>query len=794
MVTATETVNLKKETFKERFARADKLTTGFVVFSYAFFGIFLILPVILILYVSLSVSIESDSILGTIARTDILNLILSTFMILYIAIPSILYRMFVQRYKNERLKIISSGKTEEGLSSLYRFITERKYKWTLFSLWIFGLLILFLIFFGDAYLTVFTREELWGGRAFGTANVGFGEAIFAEPLSELNPNFPGVIGTKWVIQGPDFGAIGNSLFVATGTTIISLLIGAGLALVMARYKFYGKTFLRSIMLLPLIIPPFVGTIGFDKFLGINGIINSNFLFPLFNMKMVFGGNIGIMIVQSLHFYTLVYLNSYSSLVNIDPSLEEQAENMGANNRTLLYKITLPLAIPGIAAGAILTFILSLEDLGTPLIFRGLQQSFDFEYMTTYVLANLQIPSMQGYFIINPIAAALAAIMVVIAMIGFLIIRQFVSLRRYAMISKGRVGEPRAEEISILRRIVIYVFFLIFMPIALIPHVGTLLFAITKPGTGEFTLDPFLAILGIGGEIGESLRQTIITSIINMFWYSVVATLLIIIIATMIAYILARKEFPGKNLLDTIVTLPLAIPGIVIGFGYLYIFYTETLPFPLNLMEPTTFDAFFEYLGSVLANPAILFGGTIPILDAVLNLLQIFAFPMWLLNLIFSSITGIELSMNPAYSPVLLLILSYTVRKFPFTVRAAYAGMSQTDIALEEAAFNLGASRIKTITKITLPIVALSLFAGSLISLVYCMSEVSTTILLVDFVPDPGRFATSTWTIYDIYNSGLIGLGAPLAAVLGLILMTIQSISILITSVGLKIQSEALTGI
>ncbi|NHJ02721.1 MAG: iron ABC transporter permease [Candidatus Heimdallarchaeota archaeon] len=794
MVTATETVSVKKETFKERFARADKLTAGFVVFSYLFFGIFLILPVVLILYASLANSIESDTVLGTIIRTDVLNLVLSLITILYIIIPTVFYRIIVQRYKTEQLELLGTGRTQETISPIYKIVTEKKIKWLIGTLWIFGFIIMFLAFFGEAYLTIFQREELWGGRAFGTSNVGFSEAFLAEPLSEQNPNFPGIIGTKWIIQGPDFGAIGNSLFVATGTTILSLLIGAGLALVMARYKFAGKTFLRSIMLLPLIIPPFVGTIGFDKFLGINGIINDNFLFPMFNIKMVFGGNIGIMIVQTLHFYTLVYLNSYSSLVNIDPSLEEQAENMGANNFTLLRKITMPLAIPGIAAGAILTFILSLEDLGTPLIFRGLQQALDFEYMTTYVLNNLQIPSLQGYFIINPIAAALAAIMVIIAMIGFLIIRQFVSLRRYAMISKGRVGEPRAQDASLVKRVIIYIFFIIFMPIALIPHVGTFLFAVTKPGTGEFTLDPFLSILGISGDLGEAIREKIITSIINMFWYSVVATFLIIIIATIIAYILARKDFPGKGLLDTIVTLPLAIPGIVIGFGYLYIFYTETLPFPLNLMEPTTFNAFQDYLGSVIANPAILLGGTIPILDAILNLLQILAFPMWLLNLIFYSFTKIELSMNPAISPVLLLILAYTVRKFPFTVRAAYAGMSQTDIALEEAALNLGASRIKTITKITLPIVALSLFAGSLISLVYCMSEVSTTILLVDFVPDPGRFATSTWTIYDIYNSGLIGQGAPLAAVLGLILMTVQSISILITSVGLKSQSEALTGI
>jgi len=786
MATIDVVDEIHKESIRERFNRMDKLTTGFVIFSYVFFGLFLIIPVVLILFASLQGSLEG--------RTDISNLGLFVATSAYIIIPYIIYHVILQKYRKARIEFIDTKDKSLLESPFYLIVSDKTLKLILISIWVIGFILLFFAFFGEDYFTVFSQADLWGGRTL-NSDAGLKEMIMAEPLNEANPNFPGIIGTKWIFQGPDLGAIGNSLFVATSTTILSLIIGAGLGLVMARWKFPAKTFLRSIMLLPLIIPPFVGTIGFDKFLGINGIINEVFFFPFFNIKMVFGGNIGIILVQTLHFYTLVYLNSYSSLVNIDPSLEEQAENMGANNFTILRKITLPLATPGIAAGAILTFILSLEDLGTPLIFEGLSQALDFQYMTTYVLKNLQIQSLSGFFVINPIAAALASIMVVVAMIGFLVIRKFVSLKRYAMISKGRVGEPRTQDAGLIKRFFIYLFFIVFMPIALIPHIGTFLYAVTEPGTNKLTFDPFLSLLGLGsGEISGGLYQQIIASIVNMFWYSVVATFLIIIIATLIAYILARKEFPGKGILDTIVTLPLAIPGIVIGFGYLYIFYQESIPFPVNLLEPTTFDVFLNYIGSVVANPTVLLGGTIPILDAVINLLQVFAFPMWILAIIFKTFFGIKLSMNPAVSPVLLLIIAYTVRKFPFTVRSAFAGMSQTDIQLEEAALNLGASRIKTIVKITLPIVAISLFAGSLISLVYCMSEVSTTILLVNFVPDPGQYATSTWTIYDIYNSGLIGLGAPLAAVLGLILMAIQSISILFTSVILKSRSEALTGI
>ena len=91
-------------------------------------------------------------------------------------------------------------------------------------------------------------------------------------------------------------------------------------------------------------------------------------------------------------------------------------------------------------------------------------------------------------------------------------------------------------------------------------------------------------------------------------------------------------------------------------------------------------------------------------------------------------------------------------------------------------------------------IAISIFAGGLISLVYCMSEVSTTIILLDYTFDKAKFGTATWKIWDIYGDPLPQFGYPMAAVLGIILMFIQAISIFVTNVILKSRSEALTGI
>ncbi|MHA2253535.1 MAG: ABC transporter permease, partial [Candidatus Kariarchaeaceae archaeon] len=166
-------------------------------------------------------------------------------------------------------------------------------------------------------------------------------------------------GTKWIIQGPDLGGLPNSVLVAISTTFLSAIFGIFFAFVMARYTFVSKDIFRPLLLLPLIIPPFVSIIGFQSILGEPGALNQ-LLYDLFNIKIVMGGSVGIVFVQFLHFYTLIYLNVYSSLVNIDPSLEECAENLGAKGFKLTRSITIPLAMPGLAAGSVLCFILAIE--------------------------------------------------------------------------------------------------------------------------------------------------------------------------------------------------------------------------------------------------------------------------------------------------------------------------------------------------------------------------------------------------------------------------------------------------
>ncbi|MHA1200777.1 MAG: ABC transporter permease [Candidatus Heimdallarchaeaceae archaeon] len=215
-------------------------------------------------------------------------------------------------------------------------------------------------------------------------------------------------------------------------------------------------------------------------------------------------------------------------------------------------------------------------------------------------------------------------------------------------------------------------------------------------------------------------------------------MLIIVIGTLAAYVVSRKNFKGKNLIDALVTLPIAIPGIVLAIG----FYRT-----------------FDWSGIANRNPS------------------------WFNNMMANVTAGLRLDPFIGVA-VTLLILSYTIRKIPFTVRSAYAGLQQIDTVLEEASFNLGATRMRTVGKITIPLISRNVFAGALVSFIYCLSEVSTTIFLI-FSAQAG---TITW--YMAWNP----LKFQIFCALGVLLMALQIFSLFITNVILGSRASAITGI
>ncbi len=535
------------------------------------------------------------------------------------------------------------------------------------------------------------------------------------------------------LSGKDRGVVLNTIILGIATTIFSAFLGTALAFILARYEFPGKRLVSLLALAPLIIPPFISGMGFRLLLGPQGFLNNLFLIPVFQTKLILTGFAAICFVQTSHFYALVYLNAFSSFVNIDPSMEESAENLGAGRLKLFFSVTLPLALPGIGAGSILVLILSMEDVGTPIIFAAMGDNFAKNYLTYYVFENY---ARAGSAVITPEVCVLGAILLIIALAGFFMIRRYVSLRKYAMISKGRAGEYRISKAK-WKLLIIYPFLILLFTFSLLVHVGVFLMSIME-NLGVRTLEEVRFTLENYKLIFTSSIYNIPPFVLNTLVYSVLATMLIIVLGSLAAYVISRREFRGKNIIDALVTLPIAIPGIVLAIG----FYRT-----------------FDWSGIASRNPN------------------------WFTKLMADFTTSFKLDPFIGVA-VTLLIMSYTVRKFPFTVRSAYAGLQQTDPILEEASFNLGAGRIQTFAKITIPLISLNVFAGALVSFLYCLSEVSTTIFLI-FESSAG---TITW--YMAWNP----LKFQIFCALGVLLMILQIISLFVTNIILGARTEAITGI
>jgi iron(III) transport system permease protein len=169
------------------------------------------------------------------------------------------------------------------------------------------------------------------------------------------------------------GALRNSFLLACAATTLALLLALPLALVSDRFLFPGKNLLGSLVLVPMILPPFVGAIGIKQIFAQYGALNAllhhvGLLAPGATIDWFAANQFwGIALVESLSLYPIIYLNAVAALANIDPAMEEAAQNLGCTGFRRFRRITLPLIRPGLFAGGTIVFIWAFTELGTPLI-------------------------------------------------------------------------------------------------------------------------------------------------------------------------------------------------------------------------------------------------------------------------------------------------------------------------------------------------------------------------------------------------------------------------------------------
>ncbi|MFQ6081146.1 MAG: ABC transporter permease [Candidatus Bathyarchaeia archaeon] len=532
-----------------------------------------------------------------------------------------------------------------------------------------------------------------------------------------------VHGETMYVWGLDFGILLNTLMVSLVVTALCSIIGVITAFVMARYNFRGKEVFRVLLMVPLLATPFVNAYVIGKlFEHRAGFIN----FILYDMlhilpwRIDIDGLAGIALAQTLSFYPIVYLNVLASLMNIDPSAEEQAENLGARGFRLFRTITLPLSLPGLAAGATIVFIFSLEDLGAPIGYVGYSGNPLARKVVSYKVYSSFLEALAGG--ISPKTAALAVIILLMAVVGFVIVKRYVSLRFYAMLSRGGRWSPRIRKPSWKAQSIIYAFLILLVVAATMPQLGTVLLATTDWATsGTFPTR-------VTSEYLSNLvtDANVVRAITNSLMYAGAAVAIMILVGSSVAYVVARRNIPGRSTLDVLATLPVAVPGITLAVGY-FLFFS-------GYFRGTPFD--------------------------------------------------------PLVDPAVLLILAYSVRRLPFTTRAVFAGLQQTDVSLEEASTNLGAGRFTTFFRIVLPLIVANILGGGILSFVYSMSEVSTSVTLGALREDrvPITFYISQ-IVYGVAAVGAVSIGAALCV----LLMAVQIVAMVISNYALR-QRVAFLGV
>jgi iron(III) transport system permease protein len=357
----------------------------------------------------------------------------------------------------------------------------------------------------------------------------------------------------------------NGLVLATFSVAAATLIGLPLAYLIVRYDFPCKKWFSGLSIIPMVIPPFVGALGLRWVLGNAGMVNLllqnlnlikdplPFLFfriPLNLFGTPFDIHLGLTLIEALHLYPIIYLNTAAALSNIDPSLEEQAENLGAKGFRLFRTVTLPLLQPGYVAGAVLVFIWVLTDLGTPLIIG----------YNTIIVNQLYSVALASYYQ-SPIAYVMCVIITAISLFIVAIYRKYTGQREYAKIQAGASVSRPVKRLHGFKLAVCYIFLILLILAALAPHIGLFLAAFTREWSrtilpSSYTLENFDLIFSNG-----------LIYIKNSFLYCSVVFIINVLLGAVIGYILVRKKFSGKEIMDYLSMLPLAVPGIVIGIGY-----------------------------------------------------------------------------------------------------------------------------------------------------------------------------------------------------------------------------------
>lgn len=427
------------------------------------------------------------------------------------------------------------------------------------------------------------------------------------------------------------------------STVIGLLFAYVEVYVKLRTKVLSKLF-GLVSMLPVVSPPFVLSLSMIMLFGRSGIITRSLL-GIYDSSVY--GLKGIAIVQTLTFFPVCYLMLKGLLKNIDPSLEEATRDMGASRWKVFTSVTFPLLLPGLGNAFLVTFIESVADFANPMLIGG---SYDTLATTIYLQVTGAYDSTG--------AAAMSVVLLMLTVVLFLIQKYYLEKKTAATLT-GKASRMRMliEDKSVTVPLTCFC--------ALIACFVLLMY-IMVPFGALFTL--------WGRDYSLSLKwfqymfkTSGLKAFKDSFVLSLIAAPLTAFLSMIISYLVVKKKFKSKGFIEFVSMLAMAVPGTVLGIGYIR-----------------------GYANGIFR-------------------------------------TGF---MSGLYGTGLILIIVFIVRSLPTGTRSGISALRQIDKSIEESAYDMGGNSAKVFMTVTLPLIKDSFFSGLVTAFVRSITAISAVILLV----------------------------------------------------------------
>lgn len=475
-----------------------------------------------------------------------------------------------------------------------------------------------------------------------------GESFEVEKGQSLFSNF------TTIFRLPTFNsALKNTLVIGFISSTIATLIGFMFAYVDAYIELKSKLFRKMfdiVATLPVISPPFVLSLSALMLFGNAGLITRG-VFGMWNSNLK--GYNGIILVQSMTYFPVCYLMIKGLLKNIDPSLEEAVRNMGASRWKVFTTVTIPLLLPGLGNAFLVTFLESCADFANPMLVGGNVDTLATAIYLQYT-GGLSTGSAGN-------AAAMAIVLLVITSLLFIVQKAVFEAKTVSTLTgKASRARIRIEDNSVTVPLVVATsmigLFVIIMYFCVV-------YGSVQTIWGYDYRISFRWWKYLFANNGEGFK-----AFGNSFQLALIAAVLTSILSMIIAYLVAKKNFLGKRVIEYTSMLAMVVPGTVLGVAYIRGFVTG------------------------LFHSGILAG---------------------------------------IYGTSTILIIVFIIRSLPIGVRSGIAALNQIDKSIEESAYDLGANSATIFRTVTLPLISDSFFSGLVTTFVKSITSISAVILLVN---------------------------------------------------------------